>query len=474
MKIFITGATGFVGRMLVARLIQDENELVCWSRNPKQAKAVLGSSVTVVSSKDVDHLSDHLKGCHAVINLQGESLFGRRWTPEQKVRLHESRIGFARLLADSVRKLGHKAPRIIISASAVGYYGAEVSKPVDEEAPAGSDFLARLCRDWEDTLLALRTQGIRVVALRIGMVLGKNGGAMQKLLPPFKLGLGGRLGSGNQYMAWIHMSDLVSMIRAALHNERYNGPINATAPGTITNRQFTEALSAQLNRPAVFHMPAIVLKLALGKVSSVLLGGQRVQSSRASSLGFKFEFPEINSALVDVLSDFGVSITRSDGGDFVLKQKISVRKPIEEVFDFFSHPENLGAITPSHLGFSIRGNIPLEIKKGLIIDYDIKLGVIPLRWTSSIDAWEQGSSFVDTQVRGPYSKWSHKHDFESKGDSTIITDTVSYRLPFGPLGRLAHYIFIRATLTDIFAYRSYFATLRFGDLQQKPSLETSN
>jgi ligand-binding SRPBCC domain-containing protein len=233
----------------------------------------------------------------------------------------------------------------------------------------------------------------------------------------------------------------------------------------VSNQRFTTALGTALDKPTVFGVPSVALKLALGEAASVLLGGQNVKSSLASEYGFAYKYRDIDSALRAVLSDGGVSIEKSIEGDFVLKQKIVVAKPISEVFEFFSKAENLGAITPSDLYFSIRGLAPKEMKSGIEINYDIKLGPVPMRWTSSIEDWRPGDCFVDKQIKGPYAKWSHRHSFEAVGDNTIITDTVSYRLPFGFLGRIAHAVFVKNKLTRIFAFRSYFASLRFGEPQ---------
>ena len=319
MRIFITGATGFVGRMVVAKMAQEGHEIVACTRNITKAKAVLGSTVSFILTENSGALKEQLGTCDAVINLQGENIFGGRWTTVRKKQLRESRITFAKELSDCILSLGRNAPKVLMTASAVGYYGTNVTEPIDENAACGNDFLAHLCRDWENEALGLNKHGIRVAALRIGVVIGKNGGAMQKLLTPFKMGVGGRLGSGKQYMPWIHLSDLVSLISVALKDDRYQGPINATAPSPTTNEEFTKVLASALNRPALFPVPALALRVILGEAASVLLYGQNVTATRLLDLGFNFQFPELPMAIDEVLSKSGSSTEKSSDAELVVK-----------------------------------------------------------------------------------------------------------------------------------------------------------
>ncbi len=460
MKVFVTGATGFVGRIVVARLLGEGHQVIAWSRDGKKARAILGAEVGIASPAE-HALQDTLAGCDAIVNLQGENLFARRWSATQKERLVKSRVAFTQSLVESMNRMGDSSPRILVSASAVGIYGPRVSDEVDEDSPPGSGFLADLCHQWERA--ALQATRARVALLRIGVVLGRGGGALAKMLPPFRAGLGGRLGSGRQPMSWIHLADLVSMICKAVTDDRYEGVINATAPSSLTNAEFTKALSKAIGRPALFPVPSTALRLVLGEAASVLLGGQRVVPKRASQLEFKFEFGDIGFALDNLLNDDSVVISRSanEEADFELRQETLVDAPLPEVFTFFSKVENLGAMTPPDLAFQIREPAPRNIEQGTHIEYDIRLGLVSMRWSSRIDRWQPGESFVDTQVRGPYAYWWHEHTFEAHGKQTMMRDTVRYSVPMGPFGRIAHSIFVRTKLRRIFAFRRFFTAMRF-------------
>jgi uncharacterized protein (TIGR01777 family) len=238
--------------------------------------------------------------CAAVVNLAGESLAEGRWTAARKRRLVSSRVE----LTDSIVKalaLASPRPATLISASAVGYYGDRGAEPLTEQSTPGDDFLARLAVAWETAARAARQLGVRVVHLRSGAVLGRNGGALARMLPVFRLGLGGRIGSGRQYFPWIHLRDEVGVISTALEDVRFDGPVNVVAPDIVTNQEFTRALGRALRRPAAFAVPGFALKLALGELSGVLLGGQRVQPGRLLDLGHQYAFPQLEGALGDVV-----------------------------------------------------------------------------------------------------------------------------------------------------------------------------
>lgn len=462
MKVFITGATGFVGRMVVARLLGEGHQIVAWCRNASSARGALGADVSVQSPK-TSTLEEALVGCDAIINLQGENVFGGRWTKARKRRIEESRVDFTQALAKALHGLKGPVPQVLISASAVGYYRHEVSREVAEHAPPGDDFLARLCVRWESAAEAMRDLGVRVVTLRIGVVLGRGGGALEKMLPAFRLGLGGELGSGKQAVSWIHMNDLVSIVSAALSDARYQGPVNATAPHSVTNAELTRALAKTLGRSAGFRAPALLLRAGLGEAASVLLEGQRVRPAFLEAVGFPFEFEQIEPALEDLVNGGGVEFKDVKGRNarHVLEQETLIDAPVQHVFEFFAKAENLGAMTPPDLSFSIRNPASVAMGEGTRLDYDIKLGQLPLRWTSVIERWAPGSGFADKQLEGPYAYWYHEHHFEPEGERTLMRDIVRYRLPFGPLGRLIHRLVVRSQLRDIFSYRHQYTAQRF-------------
>jgi uncharacterized protein (TIGR01777 family) len=300
MHIFITGATGFIGRALVLRLQRDAHVVIAWVRNEERARSALGADVRLLPiDAGESSLRDALAVSDGVVNLAGEPLVGR-WSRQRRQAIIESRVQLTERLVHAMRHAKHQ-PAVSVSGSAVGYYGDRGDEILTEESVPGDNFLARLCRDWEATALQSESEGVRVVLLRTGIVLGREGGALARMLLPFKLGLGGPIGSGRQYMPWIHLHDHVDMIAAALSDERFSGPLNASAPAPVTNRDFGKALGRALHRPAIMPLPGLALKLALGEASSVLLTGQRAVPEKALRLGFSFQYPEIDSALAEII-----------------------------------------------------------------------------------------------------------------------------------------------------------------------------
>jgi uncharacterized protein (TIGR01777 family) len=240
--------------------------------------------------------------CDAVINLAGEPI-AQRWTEPAKKRIYDSRVAGTRRLVSALSTQSHR-PRVLVCASAVGYYGSRGDEILTESSPPGSGFLPRLVTDWEQTARTAEALDIRVVSLRFGMVLG-HGGALAKLLPPFRLGAGGRLGSGRQWMSWIHIDDVVSLILFAMENAAgvpLSGAVNATAPYAVTNDEFTRRLGAALRRPAIFPIPVFALKLLFGEMSEVLLDSQRVLPATAQAAGFHFQYPDLSAALKNILA----------------------------------------------------------------------------------------------------------------------------------------------------------------------------
>jgi uncharacterized protein (TIGR01777 family) len=300
MHIFISGATGFIGRALVLRLQRDGHSITAWVRDEERARGALGADVDLLPVEAGEQaLRDALAVSDGVVNLAGEPLVGR-WTRTRRQAICESRVRLTERLVHAMQYAEHQ-PSVLVSGSAVGYYGDRGDEVLTEDAAPADDFLARLCRDWECSALRAQPAGTRVVLLRTGIVLGREGGALGRLLLPFKLGVGGYIGSGKQYMPWIHLHDHVDMIAAALSDERFQGPLNVSAPAPVTNRDFGRALGRALHRPAVMPVPGFALKLALGEASSVLLTGQRAMPEKALDLGFTFRYPEIDSALAEIV-----------------------------------------------------------------------------------------------------------------------------------------------------------------------------
>jgi uncharacterized protein (TIGR01777 family) len=288
MKVLLTGATGFVGSALTRRLESAGDAVLPVSRGP-------GARYDWSD----DGLSRGVREADAVIHLAGENLFDKRWTRRQKQILGSSRVDATRRLAALVAE---RRPSCFISASAIGYYGASEQARFDEAAPGGTGFLAGLCRDWEAATGAATAAGVRTAVVRLGVVLGPGGGALAKMLPPFRLGVGGPLGNGRQWVSWIHIDDLTSLIEFLLTRPDLCGVFNATAPAPVTMTQLARALGRALHRPALLPVPAPMLRLALGEVADVLLTGQYVEPRRAIEAGFRFRFTDVVPALRDVVA----------------------------------------------------------------------------------------------------------------------------------------------------------------------------
>ena len=292
MQVLITGGTGFIGRELCKQLFHLGHTATVLTRSK--------APVPLPGVRFIARL-DEAQGIDAVVNLAGEPLAEGRWNAVRKQAFRDSRIGTTQKLLGWIESLPER-PRVLVSGSAIGYYGESDDTLLAESAPPGEDFAATLCCDWEMEALKARALGLRVCTLRTGIVLGADGGALAKMLPPFKLGMGGPMGSGTQWMSWVRRGDLVHLICWLLGNEAASGSYNGTAPVPVTNREFARTLGAVLKRPAVMTMPAFVLKLMFGEMAeSLLLTGQRVVPSKAEAEGFVFEHRELESALRDLL-----------------------------------------------------------------------------------------------------------------------------------------------------------------------------
>ena len=300
MSTLVTGATGWIGRRLLPHL---EN-VTATSRCPTAAKARLGDQVSEVLAWDPCSGPLSLQGrgpFGTVVNLMGESIAEGRWTANKKKRIRDSRLLGTRNLVESLLSSG-SLPNTLISSSAIGIYGEQGDRILDESQPAADDFIGHVCADWEAACQPLVDRGVRVVWMRTGIVLGPNGGALGKMLPPFRWGCGGTLGAGHQWMSWIHWQDLIALILFAINNEQVSGAINAVSPLPVTNREFTIVIGQKLNRPTLFRVPNWVLRLVLGEFASVLTASQHVLPVHAQRSGFHFTFPDLSSALDDCLA----------------------------------------------------------------------------------------------------------------------------------------------------------------------------
>jgi uncharacterized protein (TIGR01777 family) len=299
MNILITGGTGFIGKPLCTSLVKHGHSLTVLSRRPELVPKLCGATVNAVDSLDALTAEMHFD---AIINVAGEGIVDKRWSKQRKQQLLDSRIQTTNQLIAFISRARQK-PSVLVSGSAIGFYGDQGDELLTENSQitTSDDFAHQLCVEWEQAARKASNEGVRVCLLRTGLVVGKGGGFLQRMLAPFKLRLGGRIGDGQQWMSWIHRNDLISMIDMLLNASDLNGIFNATTPNPVTNHEFTQTLAKVLRRPAVFPVPAIVLKLAMGEMASLLLGGQRVIPQRFLDHGYQFQFEHLESALSEVV-----------------------------------------------------------------------------------------------------------------------------------------------------------------------------
>jgi uncharacterized protein (TIGR01777 family) len=303
LRVCVTGATGLIGSGLLGALQDRGAQVTVLSRDPSRAQARLDSAVAVEIVR-WDPMNEPappgaLAGRDAVVHLAGENV-AQRWTAKARRAIRDSRLTGTRHLLEGLREADPR-PGTLVSASAIGYYGAHGDEPLDEDAPAGKDFLAGVCADWEAEAGRASELGVRVVQVRTGVVLDPSGGALAKMLTPFRLGVGGPVAGGRQYMSWIHRDDLIGMIVAAIEDERWTGPINATAPQPVSNRDFSRALGGALGRPSLLPVPGAALRLLYGEMAEIVTTGARVVPAKPLVLGYEFRHPQLKEALESAL-----------------------------------------------------------------------------------------------------------------------------------------------------------------------------
>lgn len=301
MAVAITGATGFVGTALQRALSETGIDYLVVTRDARRAKQRCREAAGVIEwdPPNSGPTPEALDGLDGVFHLAGSTI-AKRWTAKAKQTIRDSRVGSTRVLVESLRQCS-RPPKVLISASAIGFYGPRDDTGLDETAPAGSDFLAQLCRDWEAEAARAGELGTRVVNLRTGIVLGPGGGALSQMLAPFRLGVGGPIGNGRQWMSWIHLDDVVGLMVRAFRDNGLSGPLNATAPNPVTNREFSKTLGRVLRRPAVLPTPVFALKILFGEFADILATGQRVLPEKAVNADYEFRYPSLAKALADAV-----------------------------------------------------------------------------------------------------------------------------------------------------------------------------
>ncbi|MEN9722052.1 MAG: hypothetical protein RJB38_38 [Pseudomonadota bacterium] len=461
MKILLSGATGLVGQELGLELARRGHNLHVLTRNPERHAGLLSFPATLFrwDASREGPPAEAFAGVDAVVHLAGESIASARWTTERQREILDSRVIGTRHLVAGIRQHGTQV-RTFVSASAVGIYGDQGDTVLEEGAPTipGStekaasavEFLAGVCQQWEQAATQGLSEQVRSVIVRIGIVLSSQGGALAEMLPLFRSGVGGALGSGRQWMSVIHVRDLARLMATALEDSRYQGVFNGVGPEPVTNSELTHALAGAVGKTPFLKTPATALRLALGGMAQAVLSSQRVVPRRAQELGFSFEFGTLKQALTEILGAFEGAASASDE---VLVMRQWIPAPLSQVFEFFSSAHNLERITPPWLNFEVLTHADHKIEAGSLIDYRLRIHGVPVRWRTLIESWDPPRSFVDTQLKGPYSKWHHTHTFEPLASGVLIEDRVRYRVPLAALGRVVAGAWVRRDVQQIFDYR---------------------
>jgi hypothetical protein len=302
-KIIVTGATGLIGRKLCSKLLEQGNEITIFTRNPEAAKKVIKGAKKYVkwNYHKPEEWKDYLNETDSVIHLAGTNLGAKRWNNEFKKELFNSRIESTRQLVNEIKKCRDK-PKSFVTASAVGYYGDGGDEVLIEKSNPGKDFLSNLCYEWEKEAEKIEDQNVRRVSLRIGLTLSSEGGVLKKLLPPFKIFLGGPLGNGKQWFPWIHIEDLINIIIHAIKTDSLLGPVNIASPGIVRMNDFATSIGKVLQRPSFFQVPKFILKIAVGEFADAIISGQKVSVDKLLKSGFNFRFADLENALKNLLN----------------------------------------------------------------------------------------------------------------------------------------------------------------------------
>ncbi len=448
MRILLTGATGLIGRELGKRPVARGDTLVCLVRTVDVARCRLPFPATL-------HVWDHtrevpteaLRGVEAVINLAGEPVAGGRWSARKKALILDSRVRSTRRLVAAVIERARRV-KVFVQGSASGYYGDRGDERLSADFSKGKGFLADVVEQWEAELAPLleRRPKLRVPVVRTGIVLAREGGALAEMLPMFRLSAAGRLGSGRQWMSWIHFDDIVGLFIHALDSAA-TGLLEGTAPRPVTNREFTakfcRALGVIENLPA----PPLAIELLFGEKAEIVLGSTRLEPVATLASGYRFRYERVEDALAELL-------TPLRDGTYLRVWEQWVPRAAEDLWPFFCDAHNLESITPPFLNFRVLGQSSGEIGQGTLIDYRLRLEGLPITWQSRIDTWDPPRAFVDTQVKGPYRLWHHTHEFVPMAEGTLMRDIVRYQLPAGWLGSLAAGHKVAGWVERIFEFRA--------------------
>lgn len=441
--LLLVGGSGFLGSALGERFTDLDWNIRLLTRK----KRLFQTSYPCTQIEwDGTHIPESsLKEVDAIINLAGEGIFDKSWSKSYRKRIKNSRVLSSKAMVNAINSSQSK-PTVVVQASAVGFFGlAERNEECYEDSNPGEDFLAHICKDWEAEAKELHSD-VRLCVARLGVVFGWAGGAFPKLWDTYSSGIGSVLGSGKQWMNWVHLEDVLRFFVSAVLNDSYSGFYNLVAPENISNKSFHQILSKKTPSFKWMFTPGFVLKAALGGRSDLLLKSPNIKSEFLQEVGFEFKFPNMSSAVIDLLSEKKIK----NAHYLHMKQWIPV--PINKVWDFFSSIYNLEKITPPWLKFKIRSCSTERIKKGTQIKYDLSIHGVPFSWRSNISIWNPQNNFSDEQEKGPYKIWSHSHIFQEIAGGTLIEDRVEYQMPLFPFGQVV-LPFIKKDLSEIFTYR---------------------
>jgi len=463
MRILMTGATGLIGRELGKTLAARGDTLVCLVRDIARAKRTLPFPADCHAWRhDRAVPAAALDGVDALVNLAGEPVAEGRWTDARKALIRDTRVLGTRNLVQAAIAHGRDL-KVFVQGSAIGFYGDRGDEVLSAGSGAGQGFLADVVKAWEAEMrpLAERRPEVRVPVVRTGVVLSRQGGALVKMLPLFRAHVGGRIGAGRHWMSWIHVEDIVGLLRHAIDSQA-TGILEGVAPEAVTNAQFTTAFCRALGVLENLPAPPLAIRALYGEMGSVVLESARVAPVSSRDAGYRFRFASIDAALADLLAPLR-------GATFEKLAEQWVPRAPEEIWPFFCDERNLEAITPDFLRFQVLGKTTAEIGEGTLIDYRLRLGGVPMGWRSRIQDWQPPRQFVDTQLEGPYAHWHHRHEFIPMAGGTLMRDTVHYRLPAGWLGSVAAGCRVASTVDRIFAYRAERIAERFGAGSRPPA-----
>ena len=441
----LIGGSGFIGNALGEALARKGYGLRLLTRSASKPFLAFPYKHFQWDGKTIPTLA--MEGTGTVVNLAGQSIAGKRWSPRYKEKILNSRVQTSEALVKAFNSSKEK-PELIIQASAMGYYGLDNRHEVcHEQSIPGQDFLGEVCQKWETALDPLKKEA-RVCFPRLGLVLGWGRGAFPKLWDLYTNGLGAVLGSGQQWMNWVHIDDVVNFFVEAIEKDHYKGAYNLVAPGNKKQVDFHKELSKRSNSFAFMKTPELALKVLLGDGAYLLTRGTLLEPRHLNQAGFEFKYSELDVALDQILQ-YG----RYDYRAYYHSAKIWLPTTLEKVWEFSSSAYNLEKITPPWLKFKVNYLSTDAIEKDTIIKYSLRLKGLPFSWTTKITQWKPQRLFADNQESGPYKLWFHQHHFSELAGGVLVEDRVDYRLPLFPLS-LPAFPIIKSDVNKIFSYRA--------------------